>query len=367
VSGAVVAAGIFLLVALLGFAAYTFWPQPPAASPPPDAAAPTNPSPPGADGALERGLQTARRNLSARDFRGAVDAAGAVLAADPSNAEARRIRDEASATLARFDGAVERSRGRIRARDAAGGARALEEARAIDPTAPAVVDLGLQLNDLIRQAETDARAAASRQRAFPPGATEPRDARSPDPGPERPGEKPPPPKPQAPPPRTDQQLAPPPPVTGVPPATPGTLPPALPATPEVTPKTSPPPASKPSPPSPPPTPDRSPSADDDAAAIRRLVASYARAIESKDIDLFRRIKPNLSREEERRLSDGFRAVTSQQVTLKVAAIEPRGDTAVVRVARHDTILADGRQRTIDSQQTLTVGRGGSGWVILDIR
>ena len=44
-----------------------------------------------------------------------------------------------------------------------------------------------------------------------------------------------------------------------------------------------------------------------------VTASYARAIETKDIGLFRAIKPNLSREEERRLQDGFRAVTSQKV------------------------------------------------------
>jgi len=51
--------------------------------------------------------------------------------------------------------------------------------------------------------------------------------------------------------------------------------------------------------------------EDDEAAIRRVVATYQRAIENKDLALFRSVKPNLSREEERRIEEGFRAVTSQ--------------------------------------------------------
>ena len=49
----------------------------------------------------------------------------------------------------------------------------------------------------------------------------------------------------------------------------------------------------------------------DESAIRRVVAAYARAIETKDLALFRSIKPNLGADEERRIQQGFRAVTSQ--------------------------------------------------------
>jgi hypothetical protein len=106
---------------------------------------------------------------------------------------------------------------------------------------------------------------------------------------------------------------------------------------------------------------------DDDAAIRRLTATYARAIETKDVALFKSIKPNLSREEERRLQEGFRAVTSQRVNVTVGSIDRRGDEATVVLRRRDVIQAGGREQTAESQQTLRVVRSGTGWVILDIR
>jgi hypothetical protein len=106
---------------------------------------------------------------------------------------------------------------------------------------------------------------------------------------------------------------------------------------------------------------------DDDAAIRRLTATYARAIETKDLALFRSIKPNLSREEERRLQDGFRAVTSQRVNVTVASIDRRGDEATVLLRRRDVIHVGGREQAAESQQTLRVARSGTGWVILEIR
>ena len=110
-----------------------------------------------------------------------------------------------------------------------------------------------------------------------------------------------------------------------------------------------------------------PPAEDEDAAIRKVVAAYARAIETKDVALFRSIKPNLSGEEERRLQAGFRAVTTQRVTLTILSIQPRGDQASVVLRRRDTIEVDRRQQTADSQQTLTLARARGGWVIVDIR
>ena len=109
------------------------------------------------------------------------------------------------------------------------------------------------------------------------------------------------------------------------------------------------------------------SREDDEAAIRRIAATYARAIEAKDLALFRSIKPNLSREEERRLQDGFRAVTSQRVALTVTSIEHHGDDATVKVKRRDTIDAAGRTQTVDSDQILQLTRASAGWVVVAIR
>ena len=83
--------------------------------------------------------------------------------------------------------------------------------------------------------------------------------------------------------------------------------------------------------------------------------------------LFRTIKPNLSLDEERRLQAGFRAVTSQRVSLEIVSFDHRGEAASVVVKRHDTIRAGGREQTADSQQMLRFSRAASGWVIVEIR
>jgi len=97
-----------------------------------------------------------------------------------------------------------------------------------------------------------------------------------------------------------------------------------------------------------------------------VVTSYGHAIESKDIALFRRVKPNLSPDEQRRIEDSFRSVASQQVAITILSIELHGDDASVRLRRRDTIQAGGRQQTTETQQTLTLTRSASGWVIRDI-
>jgi hypothetical protein len=97
-----------------------------------------------------------------------------------------------------------------------------------------------------------------------------------------------------------------------------------------------------------------------------VVATYARAIETKDLSLYRTVKPNLSAAEQRTIEDGFRAVTSQRVTLAVQSIEHRGQDALVRVRRHDVIQVSGRQQSADSQQTIGLTRTANGWVIRDI-
>jgi hypothetical protein len=106
--------------------------------------------------------------------------------------------------------------------------------------------------------------------------------------------------------------------------------------------------------------------EDDESMIRRLVATYARAIETKDLALFRSVKPNLSSEEQRRLDDAFRAVTSQRVSITILSINRRGQEASVRLRRHDQIEAGGRSQTVESQQTLMLVHAGPGWVIREI-
>ena len=116
-----------------------------------------------------------------------------------------------------------------------------------------------------------------------------------------------------------------------------------------------------------PAPDRKPpSVPDDDAAIRALVATYARAIETKDLALFRSIKPNLGADEERRIQQGFRAVTSQKVNITITSIDRRGDTALVQLQRQDIIEAGGRRQSPESRQTMTLARNNGTWVIVEI-
>jgi hypothetical protein len=120
-------------------------------------------------------------------------------------------------------------------------------------------------------------------------------------------------------------------------------------------------------PTPPQTPSPAPSAaEDDDGVIRRVIATYARAIETKDVALYRSVKPNLSAAEQRTIEQGFRAVTSQRVTVNIQSIEHRGQDAVVRLRRQDVIQAGGRSQTSESQQTIMLIRAGSGWVIREI-
>ena len=55
-----------------------------------------------------------------------------------------------------------------------------------------------------------------------------------------------------------------------------------------------------------------------------MLADYARAIEGKDLALFKSVKPNLSGEEEKRLGDAFKAVKSQKVGITIDSIQVEG-------------------------------------------
>jgi hypothetical protein len=328
------------------------------------AAAPAETSAPTAE--IEQRLGLANSSLESRNYRAALTYATEVLVLDPGQPTATQIQTEARAALARFDTAIADGRRRLAAGDLTGAAKALEAAREIDPTAANASDVAARLAERVRLSESAQEATA---RA--PVRVEPTT---------RPEQKPPPPTPSptaAAPVESPQRVAPPPATPVVPPApAPAVSTPVLPAPitssptlPPAAPPTAPPPAATPLPvqerataPAP-----SGPTAAEDDAAIRSVAATYARAIEGKDLTLFRSIKPNLSRQEERRLQDGFRAVTSQRVALTILSIDRRGDQAVVTVRRRDVIQAGTRQQTAESQQTLTMTRTRDGWVISEIK
>ena len=309
-------------------------------------------------------LSLARGSLDARNYRAAVTYADTVLELSPGHAEAVGIRDQARTALAHFDEAIAEARGHLGRGDAQAAARSLDTARAIDPSAASVTEIATRIAEMNREREAASREATKRPSPPPQAARETAAARP------QPPPAPPPPTgaTQSPRPVPSQPL-PTPPAAEVPPPVRSEPPPAAPP-PEPSPST-PPPSTTPSraPETRPAEPARAgPSQEEiDEAAIRRVVATYGRAIETKDIQLFRSIKPNLSSDEERRLQQGFRAVTSQRVTLSIASIDRRGDAATAIVQRRDVLDVGGRRRTVDARQTLTFARSGGGWVITEIR
>jgi len=107
--------------------------------------------------------------------------------------------------------------------------------------------------------------------------------------------------------------------------------------------------------------------ESDDALVRGVLRTYERAIETKNVDLFRSVRPGLSAAEENRLRTSFNQVDSQQVDIVVEDLRIEGRTATVRISRRDTIMNGGRRQTASSRQTLRMEKAAGGWIITDIR
>ena len=346
-----------------------------------------------ADASMAEPLRMAEISLASRNYRAAFAYASEVLAVSPGHVRATAIRDEARALQARVDAAVGDARRELAAGDLAAAARALQLARALDPTSPSVSELAAQLSQQVsaRAMQGEARDTGPVATVVPRGQPV-RGSREDVPASGRArgssltatsGQISAVPTAQSaagsasavtqadPPSRWSPTSVPP---TSIPsPSTSSIAPAALTSTltTSAAPSTSTivPVAPRPDARTEPREDSRTgtPAGAGDEAAIRGVVAAYARAIENKDLSSFRTLKPNLSREEERRLRDGFRAVSSQRVHLTVVSLDLRGDRASVTVRRRDTIDAGGREQTSERGQTLTLSKAGTSWVIVDIR
>jgi len=101
----------------------------------------------------------------------------------------------------------------------------------------------------------------------------------------------------------------------------------------------------------------------EAAGIRKTLEVYVRAVENKDVQLFRTVKPNLSDEEEKRARAAFKSVQSQVVRINVLSLDVRDGHAIVKVARRDTLNGS----IVSSfPQTFQLAKEPSGWAIQDI-
>jgi tetratricopeptide (TPR) repeat protein len=359
--------------------------------------APASPTAPAADIAREQEgilreqlvagqVELAQAELDNKDYNGAIAQAERVLGLDPVNAAAQEIRGRAEATLAQLEVAAREARSAFGRGDTEGAARALRQVMTIDPGPPAANELKSALNKRVRTQAEAARAGA-RSAKVEAGRTRARTsevftaaersvgaaetlfsggqfaeatqkfleagdgfararraaeqaeiaaqrAASPSASPVRPPSASPSVTLLAPP-SLPPSLAP-----SLVPAPPSPLVVATPLTPTPGPASPPPGGSEP--------------------AIRRALAEYVRAVETKDLLLFKSVFPGLSSDQEKSLRESFKAVKSQQVNLSIESIEVKGTSANVRVSRQDTINGQQRQAR---QQTFRMSQRGSGWTI----
>lgn len=103
----------------------------------------------------------------------------------------------------------------------------------------------------------------------------------------------------------------------------------------------------------------------DEAAIHKVLEDYERAIETKDVELFRAVKPNLTAEEERKLRNAFLSIGSQDVKITVQSIRADGEGVAVAIHRRDDI--DHGRLIAAFPQTIVLVRNKDRWVIQDIK
>lgn len=100
------------------------------------------------------------------------------------------------------------------------------------------------------------------------------------------------------------------------------------------------------------------------AAIILVIEDYVRAIETKDVKLFRRVKPTLSEEEEKRLQAAFASVQKQSIELTVRSLEIGDAKALLKASRRDTLTGG----VVSSfPQTFALEKQHANWVIAEIR
>lgn len=319
-------------------------------------------------------IELARADLQNKDYRGAIAQAERALRLDPESTEARQVIDDANTQLTALEQNAAAATAAYQRGDTEAATRALGLVLAIDPRHPAATELTAALNQHFRRQAEDARraavqardaaASASGQEAFAQAERARMEAETllrkdefavatqrllqARDGFERARRNA---EAEA---RTQALAAARAASAAAAPATRGQ--PAAGAAPPVT---LPPPGTVP------PVVAEAPPAASGAedAVVRKVIADYARAIETRDLALFRAVKPNLSADEAKRLQDSFKAIKSQKVGITIDSIQVDGSQATVRVSRQDTINGQAMRAV---NQTFRLAQGGSGWTIQTI-
>ena len=96
-----------------------------------------------------------------------------------------------------------------------------------------------------------------------------------------------------------------------------------------------------------------------------MIRTYEQAIETKDIALYRSVRPRLSAAAEAVVRNSFRQSGSQEVDIRVDSLRIEGRTATARIARTDTLVTSGRRQTNNTAQVLRFEKTDAGWIITE--
>jgi hypothetical protein len=97
--------------------------------------------------------------------------------------------------------------------------------------------------------------------------------------------------------------------------------------------------------------------------VLEVLADYGRALESRDLGLFKSVMPGLTREKERQVREAFRDMGKLRVSLVVQSVEIMGARATARVSRRD--ILDGKARP-PILATFTLAQKDGVWAIESI-
>jgi serine/threonine-protein kinase len=147
---------------------------------------------------------------------------------------------------------------------------------------------------------------------------------------------------------------------------PGPVPAVLPqgaaATPPVTSPAPAPSAAAPTP-TPAPPPAVTPAPVDPRPQIERAIATYAEAVQARDLAAVRRIAPGLSPERLQGLRDFFQVVRDLRVSFRVGHVDLRGESAQADVTFNYDYVHDGKNVNQAAAFRATLERGTDGWRI----
>lgn len=121
--------------------------------------------------------------------------------------------------------------------------------------------------------------------------------------------------------------------------------------------------------SPPPAPTATPrAATNPAPEINSIIASYARAIESRDIAELRRVYPEMTADQRRAFEDFFRSTRSLRAALSVSDLQVDGATAEARLSgtyEYVTTAGATERRPVSFRATLR--HDGGAWKLVMVR